>query len=205
MSVWCLHRCRDAHSQTEPRDGAKRQEPSLCWGAGAWEGEQQSVNKLWQQLSRSVGFLWRGPKHVALNIRQAAHTKGRLPDPARTDGWRTQGREPRAVTGAAATIRLSYFAEVGLAMLMLLVPFQQGYAGASGGCDSAQAELQPRPQPCTSAPIPPAACLACPTQGRHRGLAAAWARGKDWKRWGHSKENLNASKSGVSPMGTGFL
>lgn len=103
-----------------------------------------------------MGFLWRRPKHVALNIRHSAHTKERLPDPARTDGWRTRGREPWAGTGATATIRLSYFAAIGLAMLMLLVPFQQGYAGASGGCDSAQAELQQRPQPCTTALIPPA-------------------------------------------------
>lgn len=156
VSVWSLHGHRDAHSQAVPRDGAKRQEPSLCWGTAAWEGEQQSVNELWQQLTKSVGFFLEKPKHAALNIRHAAHTKGRLPDLARTDGWRTQGREPRAVTGAAAMIRLSYFAEIGLAMLMLLVPFQQGYAGASGGCDSAQAELQQRPQPCTTAFVPPA-------------------------------------------------
>lgn len=150
-------------------------------GTGAWEGEQQSVNKLRQQLTKSVGFLWRRPKHVALNIRHAAHTKGTLPDPARTDGWRTQGREPRAVTGASAMIRLSYFAEMELAMLMLLVPFQQGYAGASGGCDSAQAELQQCPQPCTTALVPLPACLACPGQalgaGSSLGPAARTGKG----------------------------
>lgn len=128
-------------------------------------------------MTKSVGFLWRRPKHVALNIRYSAHTKGRLPDSARTDGWRTRGREPWAVTGATATIRLSYFAAIGLAMLMLLVPFQQGYAGASGGCDSAQAELQQRPQPCTTALIPPASVPGtAPPRAGTPGLAAALAR-----------------------------
>lgn len=60
-----------------------------------------------------------------MNIRHAAHTEGSLPDPGETGGWRTQGREPRAVTGATAKISLSYFAEIGLTMLMLLVPFQR--------------------------------------------------------------------------------
>lgn len=138
-----------------------------------------------------MGFLWRRPKHVALNIRHSAHTKGRLPDPARTDGWRTQGKEPWAVTGATATIRLPYFAAIGLAMLMLLVPFQQGYAGASGGCDSAQAELQQRPQPCTTALIPPG--MLRPGQAL-RGWQQLWPGSKDWKRWGRGKENLNASE-----------
>lgn len=204
VSVWSLHRCREAHSWAVPWVGTEWQEPSLCWGTGAWQGEQQSENQPWQQLTKSVGFLWRRPKHVALNIRHAAHTRGRLPDPARTDGWRTQGREPRAVTGATATIRLSYFAEIGLAMLMLLVPFQQGYAGASGGCDSAQQSCSsvpsrvPSPAPLPSSHLP--ACLACSAQGRHSGAGS-----RHWKRRGHGKENLNASKSGVTPMGTGFV
>ena len=130
-----------------------------CWRTGAQEGKQ-AVNKLWQQLTRFGGFFWRRPKDIALNIGHAAHTEGRLPDPGETGGWRTQGREPWAVTGATARIRLSYFAEIGLAMLMLLVPFQrrrkQGLAGASGGRDSAQAELQQRPQPCATALLLPA-------------------------------------------------
>lgn len=177
----------------------------MCWGTAAWEGEQQPLNQLWQQLTKAVGFLWRRPKRVALNIRHTAHTRGRLPDPARTDGWRTQGREPRAVTGAAATIRLCYFAEIGLAMLMLLVPFQQGNAGVSGGCDSAQAELQQRPQPCTPDLLLPARApgVLCPGQALG-GCQQPWPSSQGWKRWGHGKENISASKSGVSPMGTGF-
>jgi len=96
-----------------------------CWRTGAQEGEEQAVNELWQQLTRSGGFFWRRPEDTALSIRHAAYTEGTLPDPGETGGWRTWGREPWAVTGATARIRLSHFAEIGLAMLMLLVPFQQ--------------------------------------------------------------------------------
>lgn len=89
-------------------------------------------------------------------------------------------------------------------MLMLLVPFQQGYAGASGGCDSAQAEPQQRPQRVPSpAPLPWPGML-CPGQAL-RGWQQPWPGSKDWERKGHGKENLKASKSGVSPMGTGFV
>lgn len=155
-------------------------------------------------MTKSVGFLWRRPKHVALNIRYSAHTKGRLPDSARTDGWRTRGREPWAVTGATATIRLSYFAAIGLAMLMLLVPFQQGYmqerpVGVTQHRQSCSSVPSPAPLPSSRLP----ACLALLRPGQ--ALRAGSSLGKDWKRWGRGKENLNASKSGVSLMGTEFL
>lgn len=167
-----------------------------CWRRGAREGEQQPVNKLWQQLARSGGFFWRRPKHIAWNIEHAAHTEGRQPDPGETGGWRTQGREPWAVTGSAR-IRRSYCAEIGLSVLMLLVPLQQL-------CRKLR-DLQERPAAVTqhrqscSSPIPaPLPCSCLPASlARHpdtttEGLAVALAQQQGLEKVGHHKGNISA-------------
>lgn len=122
-----------------------------CCRRGAREGEQQPVNKLWQQLASLEAFFWRRPKHIAWNIEHAAHTEGRQPDPDKTGGWRTQGREPWAVTGSAR-IRRSYCAGIGLSVLMLLVPLQQLRRKRRDLQESPAAVTQHR-QSCSSVPI----------------------------------------------------
>lgn len=74
-SAWSSHgRMMPTARQCQGMGQTGGSHPYTSWRTGACEGEQQAVNKLRQQLTRSGGFFWRRPKDIALNIRHAAHT-----------------------------------------------------------------------------------------------------------------------------------